>query len=40
LVPTGAKRGLNYQINHLTYRNHYAGMAELVDAPDLGFAFP
>ena len=31
---------MNREINHLTYRNSYAGMAELVDAPDLGFAFP
>ena len=39
MVPAGAKRSLNYKINHLTYRNYYAGMAELVDAPDLGSGF-
>jgi len=38
LVPTGTKCSLDCKNNHLTYRNYYAGMAELVDAPDLGFS--
>jgi hypothetical protein len=40
LVPSGANSTLSYEITRLTYRDHYAGMAELVDAPDLGLAIP